>query len=253
MELNQLLAVSHEFKMPLAIIAGNVETLERYYKLGKLDELDFLKYTSGMRRNCNRLARMTKNLIDLLRLQESDETGIFERINLNSKIEDMAKQITQEPQYSQLKFDIKCKANPPHINGDVEKLERIFLNLVSNTYKYASKNAKITIEISEKNGNIHLQLRNNGPAIPSEKADVIFQPFVRLGNTLTQEVEGSGLGLPIVKKLVEMQNGKVWINSEKSGFCIELSFPQSFSESLQIGQADDNPQEFQRIMEVELA
>ena len=108
---------------------------------------------------------------------------------------------------------------------DADKIERIMLNLISNAIKFTKPSGQIYVNIQDKKETIVISVRDTGIGIPLEKQKEIFEKFIQVDKSLSRKQEGSGIGLSLVKSLVEMQGGKIYINKEitkGSEFIMEL-------------------------------
>lgn len=115
---------------------------------------------------------------------------------------------------------------------DVEQLERIILNILSNAIKYNKVNGNIDVVVKDKNEEVHIEVSDTGVGIPKDKIDIIFDRFERFDNKNAAIKEGSGIGLSIVKKLVDALGGKIEIKSEvDKGTTVRLIFKKSNSQN----------------------
>ena len=115
---------------------------------------------------------------------------------------------------------------------DVEQLERIILNILSNAIKYNKVNGNIDVIVKDKNEEVHIEVSDTGVGIPKDKVDIIFDRFERFENKNAAIKEGSGIGLSIVKKLVDALGGKIEIKSEvDKGTTVRLIFKKSNSQN----------------------
>lgn len=115
---------------------------------------------------------------------------------------------------------------------DVEQLERIILNILSNAIKYNKVNGNIDVVVKDKNEEVHIEVSDTGVGIPKDKVDIIFDRFERFDNKNAAIKEGSGIGLSIVKKLVDALGGKIEIKSEvDKGTTVRLIFKKSNSQN----------------------
>ena len=115
---------------------------------------------------------------------------------------------------------------------DVEQLERIILNILSNAIKYNKVNGNIDVVVKDKNEEVHIEVSDTGVGIPKDKVDIIFDRFGRFDNKNAAIKEGSGIGLSIVKKLVDALGGKIEIKSEvDKGTTVRLIFKKSNSQN----------------------
>ena len=121
----------------------------------------------------------------------------------------------------------------PNVQGDNNRLEQVFVNLIENAVKYAYPDTKIFVE-SEVDGNIaKIFVKNQCDVIPPKKLKTLFEKFIRLDDNTTRTTRGTGLGLFIVKGLIEAMDGKISLSSDETyGFCVEVDLKLAVSEVL---------------------
>lgn len=222
--------VSHELRTPLNVILGAlqlIEVLDRNNKFYESKE-KILKYKDIMKQNCYRLVRLVNNLIDITKI----DAGYFE-VNLqNADIVSIVENITLsvveyiESKGVQLTFDTEVEEK--NIACDPDKVERIILNLLSNSIKFTEFGGSINVNIYDKGDKIFVSVKDTGIGIPKDKQENIFERFIQVDKSLSRNREGSGIGLSLVKSIVEMHSGKISLISEPgvgSEFLIE--FPSS--------------------------
>ena len=221
--------LSHEFKTPINIILTTIQVITDFMITNqKYPDIDkFYRYISSIKQNSYRLLKLANNMIDITKI----EGGFFE-INMgNYNIVEVVENIIQS-------VAIYMKDNKRNITFDTSKeeiitacdpnqIERIILNILSNAMKFTSSNGNIYVEVDEiDNGNkVMIKIKNDGEPIDIEDSKRIFERFTQAEHLLTRKREGSGIGLSLVKSLVEMHDGIVYVNTEvKDGteFCIEL-------------------------------
>jgi len=213
--------ISHEIKTPLNVILSSLQLLEIYYT--STDAV--AKYIKVMKRNCYRLLRLLNNLIDITKI----ESGYYKLHLQNNDIVDIIKQITSSvSQYIEnkaIRFEFQSKVDKKIMAFDTEKIDRIMLNLLSNAAKFTPRGGKIMVNIEQKGNSIIVFVEDTGIGIPLEKQKVIFERFGQVDSEETRENEGSGIGLSLVKSLVEMHGGTIGFSSMEnkgSKFIIEL-------------------------------
>lgn len=101
-----------------------------------------------------------------------------------------------------------------HVRADRERLSQVIEHLLENALKFGGPNGKIAVTIGRSNGYAHLTVSDEGPGIPGADQDRIFERFIRLGDVLTRETQGAGVGLFIAKSAVEAMDGHIWVESE---------------------------------------
>lgn len=209
--------ISHEFKTPINIILGTVQLLNIHIDKNNIkynSEVDLKRYSKSVKQNSFRLLRLVNNLIDMTKI----DTGFYEihleNRNIISIIEEITLSVAQYIGDKGITLTFDTNEEEEVIACDPDKIERIMLNLLSNAIKYTPKDGKIDVNIKVNSKDIEISVEDNGIGIAREKLDVIFERFIQVDNTLTRQSEGSGIGLSLVKSLVEMHGGSVSVESE---------------------------------------
>ena len=220
--------ISHEFRTPLNIILGTMQLMQRNVDKNKItwdDNLNLEAHINYIKQNSYRLLRLVNNLIDITCI----DSGYYKLQLGNYNIVDIVENITLSvAQYIKdhdvdLIFDTNCEEKI--IACDPDKIERIVLNLLSNAIKYTDKYGCIYVDLEVDDEKVKVSVKDNGIGMSSDKLDVIFDRFKKIDNSLNRKCEGSGIGLSLVKSLVELQEGHVYVNSEVgvgSEFTFEL-------------------------------
>lgn len=218
--------ISHELKTPLNIIFSSVQLLEDYYNKKMLtDDRLFYKYSNIMKQNCYRLIRLIDNVIDMNKMG----VGFFE-LNLKNNdiikvIEDITISIAEFANRKKIKIIFDTDVEEKITACDSDKIERVMLNLLSNAIKFTDYGGMINVTIYDKENYILISVKDNGIGIPENMQDKIFETFTQVDSSLRRNFEGSGIGLSIVKSIVEMHKGEISVNSQLgigSEFIIKL-------------------------------
>lgn len=225
---NEFIAnISHEFRTPLNIILGNLQLMNFYIENGSITSKtkDVGKYVKAMRQNCFRLLKLINNIIDITKI----DSGHLEPVFINCNIVELARELVlSTSNYAEsrdLSLFFKSNRADAVIACDPEKLERIFLNLLSNAVKFTKPGGSISVGIDCRQDTVYITVSDTGIGIPLEKQDTIFERFSQVDGLFTRNYEGSGIGLSLVRSLVEMQGGKISVESEYgkgSVFTLEL-------------------------------
>jgi len=198
---NFLLAVTHELKSPIASIKLILQTLLN--KKINSDQLELI--SDNALKETNRLESMINKLLMSSKI-EDDYAYHFESIELTEFLNKMINRINHSAENPLVNLnspkEVFCK-------GDPEALQSVFSNLIENARKYSPADALIQVSLTQKNDEIHLLIADQGPGIPNEEKSKIFTKFYRIGNEEYRKTEGSGLGLFIVKKIIESHQGKI--------------------------------------------
>jgi signal transduction histidine kinase len=126
-----------------------------------------------------------------------------------------------------IKVDVQTPAAVSPVSADVDRVIQVMLNLLSNATKFCNpRNGSIAIQLSELDGTLRVDVRDNGPGIAPDDQAVIFDKFRQVGDTLTDKPHGSGLGLYISRQIVEHFGGRMWVQSSPgSGACFSFTLP----------------------------
>lgn len=225
--------ISHELRTPLNVIFSALQMHEFKLRDCSLEDSNFYKYTKIMKQNCYRLLRLVNNIIDITKI----DSGYFDMNETNIDIINLVENITLsvadyiENKGLSLIFDTLIEEK--NITCDPEKIERIILNLLSNAVKFTPVGGIITVNMEECNESICIRIKDTGRGIPAAKKDSIFKRFVQVDKSLTRECEGSGIGLSLVKCLVELHDGTISVESKLGkGTEFIINIPCRLSEEL---------------------
>lgn len=235
--------LSHELKTPLNVIYATSQLISTQYDKLDFDEYkaEVKKYMQITKQNCYRLLRLIGNLMDITRY----DSGYLKLKLNNYNIVYLAEEITMSVvKYAESKgitiiFDTETEEKV--IACDPDFIERIILNLLSNAIKFTNDNGSIFVNIYDKQDSIVISIKDTGIGIPDDKLDVIFERFGQVDTSLSRNNEGSGIGLSLVKVLVEAHKGAISVKSklgEGTEFIIEL--PANILEEKREGIASNN-------------
>jgi two-component system, OmpR family, phosphate regulon sensor histidine kinase PhoR len=215
---NFLLSVTHELKTPLASIKLYLQTLiKRNFEPEKRGEL----LQKAILEN-ERLEEIVEALLISARIENKQLTIHRERINLTRLIQELKEKYNKKigSEWIIIQADESFS-----INNDAFMLKTIFINLIENSLKYAGTKTAFTISIQQKEEELHIAFSDDGPGIPPDLQQVIFQKFVRLENEETRSKKGTGLGLFIVKEFTNLCGGEIsYQQKQPTGSIFELRF-----------------------------
>ncbi|AWI04298.1 ATP-binding protein [Clostridium drakei] len=215
--------ISHELRTPINVIFSAIQVHKLKLKDCNFNDnsVDRYKYINIMEQNCYRLLRLVNNLIDITKI----DSGyiVINEINCNiiSLIEDITLSVADYIENKGLSVVFDTDIEEKIIACDPEKMERIMLNLLSNAIKFTLRGGSIFVNVENGTESVCIRVKDTGKGIPKEKLDLIFERFVQVDKSLTRENEGSGIGLSLVKALVELQGGTISVNS-KEGYGSEF-------------------------------
>ena len=212
--------VAHELRTPLAAIKGYASTLlAEDVEWDRESQREFLKVISD---ETDRLTHLVNNLLDLSRIEAGSLMLSKDACNLEEIIQRAASQAQLQPGN---RLEIQLPAGLPTLFADRPRLETIFRNLIENSVKYAGDQATITVKADQRNGRIIFHVSDDGPGIPNEESQRIFESFYQVNASLARISSGAGLGLAICQGLVRAHGGEIWVEDQKQGACISFSIP----------------------------
>lgn len=213
--------MSHEFKTPLNIIFSALQLIEHGIKNNQIisvDSFNLDKYINSIKQNSYRLLRLVTNIIDASEFDMGYYNLNMKNCNIVYLVEDMVTSVISYVEGKNIEITFDTEVEEIMLACDQEKIERIVLNLISNAIKYTSKDntkvGKIDVSLSIDNGYVLISIKDNGIGISQEEIGIIFNRFKRINNKLNRMTEGSGIGLALVKSLVEMHDGEIKVKSE---------------------------------------
>lgn len=219
--------ISHELKTPINIIYSSVQLLEKFYKDGSVIDIAkaFLKYGRIIKQNCYRLIRLINNLIDMNKIEVGFFSLHLKNNNIIRVIEDITLSIVEYASLKDINVVFDTEIEEKITAFDSEKFERIMLNILSNSIKFTKPGGKIDVTIYDRKEHILISVKDTGVGIPQDMLKKIFDTFTQVDDSFRRHAEGSGIGLSLVKSLVEMHGGEVTARSQLgvgSEFVIKL-------------------------------
>ena len=206
--------ISHELRTPLNLIFSSLQIIKFIKKESCEKAREFNKYINIIEQNSKRLLKLVNNLIDSTKMK----CGYYEynpkNGNVVSFIEDISMSVAEFAKQNNIDLIFDTNVEEKIMAFDFEKLERIMLNLLSNSIKYNKANGKIEVLLNDCGDSFNIAVRDTGIGIPSDKLEYIFERFRQVENRLRKSNEGSGIGLSLVKDLIEIQDGIIEVKSE---------------------------------------
>lgn len=206
-------AVSHELRTPLTSIKGYASILLAG-KLGELPE-DVRLRLEKINRHSDELTHLVNDLLDISRIESGRIIMRLEPQDLNNVIAGIEDLFSGQFKEKQIEFHTQVEKDAAVIIADISQIKRVFINLIGNAIKFIpEKNAKIKINVRKSKGKAQIDISDNGCGIPDEAKERIFEEFYRVENPINEQVKGTGLGLALVKHIIEAHGGKIWVTNQ---------------------------------------
>ncbi|RDY25987.1 PAS domain S-box protein [Romboutsia weinsteinii] len=207
-------SLSHELKTPLNIFYSIIQLLD---KRSEVDEHDFKafykQYNNGLKVNFYRMFRLINNLIDITKLESGFIEPKFENRDIINIVENITLSVIPFANEKNINIIFDTEEEESYIKFDAESIERIMLNLLSNAIKFTDVGGNIDINIEVNKEWVRIIVRDDGIGIPENMQKSIFEKFVQVDKPSHRKNEGSGMGLSIVKSLIDLHDGKIELES----------------------------------------
>lgn len=200
---------AHDIRSPLSIISSYIEMLDEDLSQ-HYNEMDQM-YVSAIRQAIARIMQLTSDILSLERLREYREVTLM-RVQLAKLLERTMDEFAENSRYRQQKVTVNTA--PLAVYGDSVELHEAFANLVGNAVKYTPNGGKIDVTLRRDDDFAVLEIVDSGYGIPADQQAQLFQPFHRVKTDETYSIDGTGLGLYLVKKIIERHSGTVYFQSE---------------------------------------
>lgn len=215
-------SATHELRTPLTIILGYAQMIKEN---GFTDKDFFLKGMDHIEKESKRLYDMVVNLLEISKLKSNANEMKFSKVNLNKMIENTCEEMSIKASKYEIKIVLKSD-DDIEVMGDENALKQVFINIMDNSIKYGDVKSIISLNLRREGNNALVVINNTGKCIPKDKMDKIFEPFYRVEKKTSREKGGSGLGLYIVKNILDKHNGEISMeNVENQGVITKIKLP----------------------------
>ncbi len=203
--------ISHEFRTPLTLILGPAEKIEKNQSTNPVKDAGIIT------RNSKRLLQLVNQLLDLAKLDSGKLKLEASPGNIVSFVKGIALSFESLSEARDVMIKIKSDKELIETYFDREKMIKVFSNLLSNAFKFTPERENVIVSITETlNNTVEIRIRNTGIGIPQKELPKLFDRFYQVDSSQTKEYEGTGIGLALVKELIELHHGSIIVNSKEN-------------------------------------
>ncbi|MEO6454585.1 MAG: ATP-binding protein [Ginsengibacter sp.] len=215
--------ISHEFRTPLTLIQGPLQQIEETVK-GKEGSVDVpVRHIKTMRRNTDRLLELVNQLLDLSKLDSGKMKLQVVKGDMMQLLKVLTASFESMAERKGIHYHVHFPEQTQIVFFDKDKLEKIVSNLLTNAFKYTPEHGAVSVNVDIEDSRLRFSVEDNGPGIPKKELDKIFDRFYQVEGT---EDKGSGIGLALVKELVDLYRGQISVSSEPGKGCrFKVSLP----------------------------
>ncbi|WP_147274895.1 PAS domain S-box protein [Ferruginivarius sediminum] len=204
--------MSHELRTPLNAIIGFSEVMEREI-FGKIGERNRC-YATDIRESGEHLLNIINDILDVSKAEAGAVELAEEEVDLSDIVQSCVRLVQHKAERGHLDLELEAPDGEIRIRADSRRLKQILLNLLSNAVKFTPPGGTVTIHTGlETDGGIFMQVRDTGQGISANNLRKVMEPFAQVDSAISRGYEGTGLGLPLTKALVECHGGELWLES----------------------------------------
>jgi Na+/proline symporter/nitrogen-specific signal transduction histidine kinase len=221
---NFISTVTHELRTPLTSIRAFSEILLADPDVARAERMKFLGIIT---RETERLTRLINQVLDLAKIESGRAEWQIGRVDLREAVAVALADMSQVFKEKNVRLDARLPERISPVRADIDRLIQVLLNLLSNALKFCAEGTgRVEVALSEKDGVVRVDVRDNGPGIETKDQELIFDKFRQAGDTLTAKPPGSGLGLHISRQIIEHFGGRMWVESRPTeGACFSFTLP----------------------------
>jgi len=224
--------MSHELRTPLNAIIGFSEIISGQL-FGDLGNRRYLDYSRDILRSGRHLLAVINDVLDLSKSEAGKMVLAVRETDMRDVLDDCIAMVREQCGAAGLEFSVTGLDQSLPLLGDVAKLRQIFLNLLSNAIKFTEKGGRVSLSVATISDGISVTVADTGIGMDPQDVEVALQPFAQVDNRLERRYEGTGLGLPLTKALVDLHHGSIAIDSARGrGTRVTITFPRVMTEAL---------------------
>jgi len=224
--------MSHELRTPLNAIIGFSEIINGQF-FGDVGNERYVDYSGDILRSGRHLLAVINDVLDLSKSEAGKMVLMARQTDMADLLSDCVAMVREQCADAGLHLSVEGLDVPLILNGDPAKLRQIFLNLLSNAIKFTERGGTVSLSVASTDPGVAVTVADTGIGMNPEDVEIAFQPFGQVDNRLERRYEGTGLGLPLTKALVDLHKGTIAIDSARgAGTRVTVTFPRAISRDL---------------------
>lgn len=204
--------VAHELRNPLTVLMGNIDYLLTGRRASEPEKQS--RILVNLKTASQRLQSVVTNLLIISRMQRSESATPVNSVSLNQIIQDAVDEVVLQATDRRIEMDADLPADLPMVKGESVSLTRLFSNLLDNGIKYTPMGGRLWVRAHEDNGMVYVEVGDTGQGISREELPHLFDPYYRAHSKATPFAKGTGLGLALVKTIVDRHGGNIRVDSQ---------------------------------------
>ncbi len=202
--------VSHELRTPLSVMQACNEALTD--DIAETEE-ERQEYLESINQEILRLRRLVSEVLDLRKLESGNADFSFYPVNVTSLIHEVTKIFNTVALKKNIDLQLNLEGEVPDIRANKDKIKQVFVNLLDNAMKATPEGSNIKVEMAKANGFVKFEVKDSGTGIDQNEQQLIWERFYKADKSRNRSGFGTGLGLPLVKRIVEAHGGEIWVES----------------------------------------
>lgn len=228
-----ILNISHDLRTHLNVVLSIMQLLKNKEYYTNNNENKWNEYSNSIKKSCYKMLKLINNLIDVTKLENNYFICNKENLEIVSFLENIVTSVDKYAKDKNISLIFDTNEEECIIGVDPEVIDRIVMNLLSNAIKFSPKSSEILITLDIDKNSVCISVRDQGPGIPEQEKQLVFNRFHKVNKLLTSEYEGSGIGLNLVNNLVKTHKGSIDIINHKDGCEFVVKFPREYCQECQ--------------------